>query len=79
MARYSDQYSVKYTGPISSDSVTARCPRCHATRGLTVYGRLGQAGRLKCERGHHFDYPPGIDAVTSLALAARDFHAGRTR
>jgi hypothetical protein len=78
----SNEYAVTYNGQITlrttRGQIAAACPTCRTTRGLTVYGRLGEPGRLRCNCGRRFDYPNGFDAYEGLRQAVRDFHSNRS-
>jgi hypothetical protein len=71
-------FETTYSGEITAGGTAAVCPTCRARTGLTIHGRLGQPGRLRCRSGHDFAAPRGFDAVQLLLNAANDPRRVRT-
>ncbi|MFE4264933.1 hypothetical protein [Streptomyces sp. NPDC056883] len=65
-------FETTYTGQIVQDGRAATCPRCRHTTGLTICGRAGGVGSLRCRCGRTFAFPAGFDARQRLAQAIGD-------
>lgn len=73
------RYETTYSGVIGDASNRPiACPRCSATHGHTVFGSSGGAGRLRCQNGHSFGYPRGVNARERLAQSINDSRRVRT-
>lgn len=77
-----ESFDTTCTGSITAglpegQEVCLSCPVCGETANLTVFGKLGEAGRVRCPCGHQFDPPPPFEPIRLLIDTATNSNRAR--